>query len=105
MKDVLEEIKDFFGDCFVYQQDWAAAHGAKSTMEFFAKNGIQVLENYPSQSCCFNPIEKIWSWMEPKVPLERRQNKVEFENALLDAWEGIDQKSIDKQILSVKKLC
>jgi hypothetical protein len=41
----------------------------------------------------------------PKVPLERRQNKVEFENALIDAWEGIKQDSIDREILNLKELC
>jgi hypothetical protein len=74
-------------------------------MEFFDKKGVQVLENYPAQSCEFNVMEKVWSWMEPLVPLDSRNNKNDFETALVDAWENVRQESIDEFILHLPKIC
>ena len=50
----------------MFQQDNAPAHKSRSTMQFFAQNGLDVLP-WPPQSPDLNPCENLWSLMKGRL--------------------------------------
>ena len=50
----------------MFQQDNAPAHKSRSTMQFFAQNGLDVLP-WPPQSPDLNPCKNLWSLMKGRL--------------------------------------
>ncbi|CAL6056359.1 Transposable_element Tcb2 transposase [Hexamita inflata] len=101
---VLPELNTAFPNQeFIFQQDGARCHTAKKTILFLEGEGLDIIENWPPQSCDASPIEAVWSWMKLKLdatPLEERDTKEKFAQCIVDIWDQIDQVKIDHLIYS-----
>ncbi len=62
---------------FIFQQDLATAHTAKSTKSWLNEHGVGVLD-WPANSLDLNPIENIWSIVKRKIRNKRLQNADEL---------------------------
>ena len=79
-QNVLEDFMipsadDLYGDAdFIFQQDLAPAHTARSTKTWFDAHAITVLD-WPANSPDLNPIENLWGIIKRKMRGTRPKNK------------------------------
>lgn len=87
----MEEINNEDREEMIYQQDRAGIHFSGSTMGWFERHGITVLD-WPSRSPDLNPMENVWGWLVRQVYGNNRQyNTVEeLQDSILHAWHSID---------------
>ncbi len=62
---------------FIFQQDLAPAHTAKSTKSWLNDHGVGVLD-WPANSPDLNPIENLWGIVKRKMRNKRPQNADEL---------------------------
>ncbi|KAL0146528.1 hypothetical protein M9458_058159 [Cirrhinus mrigala] len=67
---MLPANKLFGNDDFIFQQDFAPAHKAKTTSTWFNSHGITVLE-WPANSPDLNPIQNLWGIVKRKMREQR----------------------------------
>ncbi|CAJ0951315.1 unnamed protein product [Ranitomeya imitator] len=97
-ENLLESAKDLrLGRRFVFQQDNAPKHKAKSTMEWFTNKRIQVLE-WLSQSPDINPIENLWKELKTAVHKPSPSNLTELELFAKEEWARISVSPCTKLI-------
>lgn len=88
---------------FVFQQDNAPCHKAKSVMEWFEEKGI-VLLDYPPQSPDLNPIENLWRILKIKIHNNYDINTLDqLWQVYEKEWEAIDPKICEKLIESMPR--
>ncbi len=58
---------------FIFQQDLAPAHTAKSTKNWLNDHGVGALD-WPANSADLNPIENIWGIVKRKMRNKRPRN-------------------------------
>lgn len=64
---LIPSARDLYPDMnFIFQQDGAACHTAKTTKKWFGDNNIKVL-SWPSNSSDLNVIETLWHKMKQKL--------------------------------------
>ncbi len=79
---VLHASFKLYGDAdFIFQQDMAPAHSAKSTKSWFNDHGVTVLD-CPANSPDLNPIETIWGIVKRKMR-DTRPNNVDDLKAVI----------------------
>lgn len=107
-QEVLEQYMipsadQLFGDAdFVFQQDLAPAHSAKSTTAWFADHHIDVL-SWPANSPDLNPIENLWGIVKRKMANLRPSNKAELKTAIETTWATITPAQCHKLISSMPR--
>ncbi len=71
---MLPSADQLFKDAdFIFQQDLAPAHPAKSTRSWLNDHGVGVLD-WPANSPDLNPIENIWAIVKRKMRNKRPKN-------------------------------
>ncbi|KAA5587389.1 hypothetical protein F3H15_36910 [Pseudomonas aeruginosa] len=93
----------YIGDHVLLMQDNARCHTARVTTVYLEEVGIATLD-WPALSPDLTPIEHVWN--EPKRKVRSRTSAPsclnELKSALIEEWESIPQKSIQKLIRSMK---
>lgn len=82
---------------WTFQQDWAPAHSAKSTLELCRELFPNIWDKgvWPSNSPDLNPLDyAIWSILEKKVCSTRYDSVQALKKALLKGWEEITESDL-----------
>ncbi|UYV82768.1 hypothetical protein LAZ67_22000800 [Cordylochernes scorpioides] len=97
-EDILEQIvkplntKMFNGEHWIFQQDSAPAHKAKSTQQWLETNVPEFIKanEWPSESPDLNPLDySLWAYLEEKVCSKRYHNLDQLKSALVRAMKEI----------------
>ncbi len=84
---------------FIFQQDSAPAHTAKSTKSWLNDHGVGVLD-WPANSPYLNPIENIWGIVKRKMINKRPKNADELKATVKETWASIPPQQCHKLITS-----
>uniref|UniRef100_A0A3P8UHJ6 Tc1-like transposase DDE domain-containing protein n=1 Tax=Cynoglossus semilaevis TaxID=244447 RepID=A0A3P8UHJ6_CYNSE len=107
-QNVLEDFmipsaEDLYGDAdFIFQQDLAPAHTARSTKTWFDAHAITVLD-WPANSPDLNPIENLWGILKRKMRGTRPNNKEELTASIKEMWASITPMQCHSLIASMPR--
>ncbi|KAI4886606.1 hypothetical protein NFI96_000804 [Prochilodus magdalenae] len=93
-QDVLETfliptVEEQFGEeDFIFQQDLAPAHAAKSTKDWFTKKQLEVLA-WPANSPDLNVIENLWAIVKRKIRDRKPTTLDQLKQNIATAWEAL----------------
>ncbi len=88
-KIMLPSSDQLFKDAdFIFQQDLAPAHTAKSTKSWLNDHGVGVLD-WPANSPDLNPIENLWCNVKRKIRNKRPKNADELKATVKETWASI----------------
>ncbi len=98
---MLPSADQLFKDAdFIFQQDLATAHTAKSTKSWLNDHGVGVLD-WPENSPDLNPIENIWGIVKRKMRNKRPKNADELKTTVKETWASIPPQQCRKLITSM----
>lgn len=103
LEDVLIPFtEDVMPEDFIFQQDNAAIHVSKKTLEWFSDRNISLLE-WPARSPDLNPIENLWGILARLVYKGGRQFRTvrDLEVAVREAWRSIPPKTLENLVNSM----
>ena len=94
------------GENWVYQQDNCPIHVSSETKKWMAQQNINVLP-WPSRSPDINPIENLWAIVSRVVYRDSRQfrNVRELKDAIINAWNSIDDGTLQNLSDSMQRRC
>ncbi len=87
---------------FIFQQDLAPAHTAKSTKSWLNEHGVGVLD-WPANSPDLNPIENLWGIVKRKMRNKRPKNAGELKATVKESWASIPPHQCRKLITSMTR--
>ena len=100
---MLSSADHLYGDAdFIFQQDLAPAHTAKTTKTWFNDHGITVLD-WPANSPDLNPIENLWGIAKRKMKDMRPNNAKELKAAIEASWSSITPQQCHRLIASMPR--
>jgi len=105
-QDILEQFMlpladKLYGDAdFIFQQDLAPAHNAKSTKTWFNNHGITVLD-LPANSPDLDPIENLWGIAKREMRDTRPNHAEELKVAIEASWSSITPHKCHRLIASM----
>ena len=93
-----------FGHNFVYQDDNARPHRARTVVNFMETEGIEHME-WPAVSPDMNPIENMWSEVTRTMDASANQptNLAELRQAVIDAWQALPLQTLATLIDSMPR--
>ena len=105
-------VRHFPAENYIFQQDNAPVHRARTTQEFLHRNNVTTM-SWPAQSPDLNIIKNLWLLLKRK--LQTRVGRIESKDDLFreiqDIWTGITvdyvrslYRSIPRRLLNVIKL-
>ncbi len=100
---MLPSADQLFKDAdFIFQQDLAPAHTAKSTKSWLNDNGVGVLD-WPANSPDLNTIENLWCIVKRKMRNKRPKNADELKATVKETWASIPPQQCHKLITSMPR--
>ncbi len=100
---MLPSADKLYGDAdFIFQQDLAPAHTAKSTKSWFNDHGVTVLD-WPANSPDLNPIENLWRIVKRKMRDTRPNNADDLKATIKGTWASIPPQQCHKLITSMPR--
>ncbi len=86
---MLPSVDKLYGDAdFIFQQDLAPAHTAKSIKSWLNDHGVGVLD-WPANSPDLNPIDNLWGIVKRKMRDTRPNNADDLKSAIKGTWASI----------------
>lgn len=87
---------------WVFQQDNAAVHRSRQTLQWLATQNIDVL-TWPSCSPDLNPMENLWGIMVRSIYDKNKQFDTirELKAAVIRAWEQVELSTLENLISSM----
>ncbi|VDO18960.1 unnamed protein product [Heligmosomoides polygyrus] len=89
----------------IFQQDWAPAHGARTTIAYLDADfpGYLAKDQWPSNSPDLKPLDfVIWGYLEQKLRKRIISNLDQLRRELNQAWEEIDTSYLRRTVESEK---
>ncbi len=100
---MLPSADQLFKDAdFIFQQDLAPAHTAKSTKSWLNDHGVGVLD-WPANSPDLNPKENLWGIVKRKMRNKRPKNADELKVTVKETWASIPPQQCHKLITSTPR--
>ncbi|KAK3509759.1 hypothetical protein QTP70_008396 [Hemibagrus guttatus] len=100
---MLPSADQLFEDAdFIFQQDLAPAHTAKSTKSWLNDHGVGVLD-WPANSPDLNPIENLCGIVKRKMRNKRPKNADELKATVKETWASIPPQQCHKLITSMPR--
>ena len=99
---MLPDAARLIGNRFVFQQDNASIHTARTVRQWFLNNDVTVLD-WPPRSPDANPIENLWHQLKTSVSAAQPKTSDELWAALQTAWESIPQENVKKLVESLPR--
>ncbi len=87
---------------FIFQQDLAPAHTAKSTKSWLNDHGVGVLD-WPENSPDLNPIETLWGIVKRKMRNKKPKNADELKATVKETWAFTPPQQCHKLITSMPR--
>ncbi len=87
---------------FIFQQDLAPAHTAKSTKSWLSDHGVGVLD-WPANSPDLNPIDNICGIVKRKMRNKRPKNADELKATVKETWASIPPQQCHKLITAMPR--
>ncbi len=87
---------------FIFQQDLAPVHTAKSTTSWLNDHGVVVLD-WPENSPDLNPRENLWGIVKRKMRNKRPKNADELTATVKETWASIPPQQCHKLITSMPR--
>ncbi|KAK3548543.1 hypothetical protein QTP70_013390 [Hemibagrus guttatus] len=87
---------------FIFQQDLAPAHTAKSTKSWLNDHGVGVLD-WPANSPDLNPVENLWGIVKRKMRNKRPKNADELKATVKETCASIPPQQCHKLITSMPR--
>ncbi len=98
---MLPSADQLFKDAdFIFQQDLAPAHTAKSTKSWLNDHGVGMLD-WPANSPDLNPIDNLWGIVKRKMRNKRPKNADELKATVKETWASIPPQQCHKLITSM----
>lgn len=102
-ENLIGHIKDAFPDRdFIFQQDGARCHTAKSTLKWFEEHQIPIVKDWPPQSPDLSIIENVWDTIGRKLSTEHFNNQNDLWEAIKVAYYSIKPEYIESLIVSLE---
>lgn len=89
-----EGLPQIYTTRYLFQQDGASCHTARSTRQYFVNKSIRLLPDWPSQSADISIIENLWKILKSNVKMRNPQNCEELWNVCKEEWQNIPNKTI-----------
>ncbi len=86
---------------FIFKQDLAPDHTAKSTKSWLNEHGVGVLD-WPAHSPDLNPVENLWGIVKRKMRNKRPTNKKQ-KATVKETWASIPPQQCHKLITSMSR--
>ncbi len=100
---MLPSADQLFKDAdFIFQQDLAPVHTAKSTKSWLIDHGVGVLD-WPANLPDLNPIENQWGIVKRKMRNKRPKNADELKATVKETWASIPPQQCHKLITSMPR--
>jgi len=104
---MLPAIKHVAGNTFVFQQDNAPSHRARTPLNSYIQQETPDFTGpyfCPSNSPDLNPVSyKVWGVMQQRVSKCRMNSVDELKQCLIDVWNSLQQNVIDAAINEWRK--
>jgi transposase len=94
----------FPGDDFIFQDDSAPCHRARSVKKFLQDNKVPTLP-WPGNSPDLNPIENLWAILKKKVNKKNPRTKLELKEAIIKVWYHEMDGTLERLVDSMPDRC
>ena len=98
---IIQDLNTCYPGGWVFQQDNAPPHTARSTKAFFAQKNIVVLQNWPPHSPDLNVIENIWAYMKHAISRTNPQTLATLIACIKDCWHNLPVRVVHNLIDSI----
>lgn len=104
IRPIIYPLRDELGDNFIFMDDNARPHRARTVQEVLEQGDITRLD-WPANTPDMNPIENMWDFVSRAIHkrMNPPQNAEELAAAAVEEWNNIPQEIINRLIVSMHR--